>query len=54
VIEFPQSGERIVGDENRRRVYRAFPGRPAVRRTLTGGNLALVEASVDYGVADVA
>ena len=51
VIEFPQSGERIVGDENRRRVYRAFPGRPSVRRILTGGNLVLVEASVDYGDA---
>jgi ketosteroid isomerase-like protein len=49
VIEFPQSGERIVGDENQRRVYHAFPGRPSLRRILTGGNIALVEAGVDYG-----
>jgi len=27
VIEFPQSGERIVGDDNRRSVYSSFPGR---------------------------
>lgn len=49
VIEFPQSGERIVGGERRREAYRSFPGRPSVRRILTGGNLAVVEASVDYG-----
>jgi ketosteroid isomerase-like protein len=49
VIEFPQSGERIVGAENRRAVYRTFPGRPIVRRIATGGDLAVVEATVDYG-----
>jgi ketosteroid isomerase-like protein len=49
VIEFPQSGERIVGDENRRAVYRSFPGRPSVRRIVAGGDLAVVEAAVDYG-----
>ena len=49
VIEFPQSRERIVGGENRRAVYGAFPGRPSVRRILTGGDLAIVEAAVDYG-----
>jgi hypothetical protein len=27
VIEFPQSGERIVGEENRRAVYSSSPGR---------------------------
>ena len=35
VIEFPQSGERIAGGESRRAVYRAFPGRPLVRRIVT-------------------
>jgi ketosteroid isomerase-like protein len=49
VIEFPQSGERIVGGERRRAVYRSFPGRPSVRRILTDGHLAVVEATVDYG-----
>ena len=49
VLELPQSGRRIVGDENRRQVYRSFPGRPRVQRILTGGDLAVVEADVDYG-----
>jgi ketosteroid isomerase-like protein len=49
VIEFPQTGERIVGGENRRGVYQTFPGRPSVRRITTGGDLAVVEATVDYG-----
>ena len=49
VIEFPQTGERIVGGENRRAVYRTFPGRPSLRRIVTGGDLAVVEAAVDYG-----
>jgi len=49
VIEFPLSGERIAGGESRRAVYQAFPGRPSVRRIVTGGDLAVVEAAVDYG-----
>jgi ketosteroid isomerase-like protein len=49
VIEFPQSRERIVGGENRRAIYRSFPGRPHVRRIVTSGLLAIAEASVDYG-----
>ena len=49
IIEFPQSGERIAGGESRRAVYQAFPGRPRVRRIVTGGDLAVVEAAVDYG-----
>ena len=28
VMEYPQSGERISGGENRRRVYGAFPALP--------------------------
>jgi ketosteroid isomerase-like protein len=51
VIEFPQSGERIVGGENRRAVYSAFPGRPSVGRISVGGDVAVVEVSVDYGDA---
>lgn len=49
VIEFPQSGERIVGDLNRRAVYSSFPGRPTVTRIVTGGHLAVAEATVYYG-----
>jgi ketosteroid isomerase-like protein len=49
IIEFPQSGEQIVGEEHRRSVYRSFPGRPTVTRIRTGGNLVVVEAEVDYG-----
>jgi ketosteroid isomerase-like protein len=49
VLELPQSGERIVGDERRRQLYRSFPGLPRVQRILTGDDLAVVEAEVDYG-----
>jgi ketosteroid isomerase-like protein len=49
VIEFPQSGERIVGEDRRRAVYGSFPGRPSIRQIQTGGSLAVVEATVDYG-----
>ena len=49
VIEYPQSGERIVGAQNRRGVYASFPARPTVRRIHSSGHLAIVEARVDYG-----
>jgi ketosteroid isomerase-like protein len=49
VIEYPQSGERIVGDVHRRGVYASFPGQPTVRRIMSRGNLAMVEAGVEYG-----
>ena len=51
VIEYPQSGERIVGRENRRAVYGAFPELPTVtpRRISTAGELAILEAGFDYG-----
>ena len=51
VMEYPQSGERIVGAENRRGAYGAFPGLPRVspRRILVEGDLAIVEANLDYG-----
>ena len=51
VIEFPQSGERIVGGVNRRAVYSSFPGRPTLRRVRALGNLVVAEVSVDYGDA---
>jgi hypothetical protein len=51
VMEYPQSGERIVGAENRRAVYGAFPGLPRVtpRELRVDGDLAVVEARLDYG-----
>ena len=51
VMEYPQSGERIVGGENRRGAYGAFPGLPKVtpHRIHSGGDLVVVEARLDYG-----
>jgi hypothetical protein len=51
VLEYMQSGERIVGAENRRGVYGAFPGLPTVtpREIRVSGDLAVVEANLDYG-----
>jgi hypothetical protein len=51
VLEYPQSGERIVGGDNRRAVYEAFPGLPHVRtrRILAGGDVVVAEARLDYG-----
>jgi ketosteroid isomerase-like protein len=51
VLEYPQSGERIVGGENRRAVYAAFPALPTItpRRILVSGDMAVVEAALDYG-----
>ena len=51
VIEWPQSGERINGGQNRREIYSRFPGLPKVTpRRITGrGDLWVLEASLDYG-----
>jgi len=51
VLEYPQSGERIVGGENRRGAYAAFPTLPQVsaRRLVVDGDLAVLEATLDYG-----
>lgn len=54
VMEWPQSGERIRGAQNRREVYSRFPSLPKVApRNLTGsGDLWVLEASLDYGDGD--
>jgi ketosteroid isomerase-like protein len=54
VMEWPQSGERIVGAQNRREVYSRFPSLPKVaKRRLTGsGDVWALEASLDYGDGD--
>jgi ketosteroid isomerase-like protein len=54
VMEWPQSGERIVGAQNRREVYSRFPSLPHVapRRTNGTGDLWVLEATLDYGDGD--
>ena len=48
VMEWPQSGERIVGGDNRRGVYNALPTvRP--RRIVGEDALWIAEATLDYG-----
>jgi ketosteroid isomerase-like protein len=51
VMDWPQSGERIVGAENRRGVYHAFPALPTITpRRMTGDeDLVVAEATLDYG-----
>ena len=51
VIEWPQSLERIVGGDNRRAVYGAFPQLPTFtpRRIVGEGDLWIAEATLDYG-----
>ncbi|MFD4420151.1 nuclear transport factor 2 family protein [Agromyces sp. NPDC058484] len=51
VMEWPQSGERIVGGDNRRSVYRSFPRLPKItpRRLVGEGDLWVAEATLDYG-----
>jgi ketosteroid isomerase-like protein len=51
VMDWPQSGERVVGGDNRRAVYGAFPGLPTItpRRIVGEGDLWVLEASLDYG-----
>ena len=51
VMEWPQSGERIRGGENRREIYRRFPALPKVapRRVTGSGAVWVLEASLDYG-----
>jgi ketosteroid isomerase-like protein len=50
VMDWPQSGERVVGADNRRAVYGAFPLLPTItpRRMLAAGDLVVAEASLDY------
>jgi ketosteroid isomerase-like protein len=54
VIEWPQSGERIKGEKNRREIYSRFPSLPKVapRRITGSGEIWVLEASLDYGDGD--
>lgn len=55
VQEWPQSGERIVGRENALKLDEMYEGatgtRPTMklRRVLGGGDVYVVEGSIDYG-----
>ena len=51
MLHWPQSGEQILGGDNRRGVYGAFPQLPTVtpRRLLAVGDLVVAEAALDYG-----
>ena len=50
VMHWPQSGEIVRGADNRRGIYGAFPQLPTItpRRMLSGGNLVIAEALLDY------
>jgi ketosteroid isomerase-like protein len=51
ILEWPQSGERIRGGQNRREIYSRFPSLPRVvaKRTTGSGDLWVLEADLDYG-----
>lgn len=51
VMEWPQSGERVRGAQHRRAIYGAFPQLPTItpRRLVSGGDLVVAEAMLDYG-----
>lgn len=54
VMEWPQSGERVVGAENRRAIYSSFPSLPRVspRRVRCSGELCVAEATLTYEGSD--
>ena len=54
VMEWPQSGEHIVGGDNRRAVYTRFPQLPTIslRRLIGDGDLWVAQADLDYGDGD--
>lgn len=51
VMDWPQSGEKVVGGDNRRAIYGSFPSLPTItpRRMVDGGDLVVAEATLDYG-----
>jgi hypothetical protein len=51
VMEWPQSGERIVGNANRREIYARMPTLPVItpRRVTGRGDQWVLEAGLDYG-----
>lgn len=51
IMDWPQSGEKVVGGDNRRALYGAFPSLPTItpRRIVEDGDLVVAEANLDYG-----
>ena len=51
IMDWPQSGEKVVGAENRRGIYGSFPQLPTItpRRMISDGELVVAEATLDYG-----
>lgn len=51
VMDWPQSGEKVVGAENRRGIYSSFPQLPTItpRRMISDGDLVVAEVTLDYG-----
>lgn len=51
IMDWPQSGEQVLGGDNRRGVYNAFPKLPKItpRRMIGSGDLVVAEATLDYG-----
>jgi hypothetical protein len=50
IMEWPQSGERVPGAENRRAIYSRFPTVPhiAPKWLTTAEDLVVLEADLDY------
>ena len=52
VVEWPQSGERVRGKEACLNIFRSYPGGSPrfheLRRTMSGDELFIAEATVDY------
>ncbi len=51
IMDWPQSGEKVVGAENRRGIYSSFPQLPTIvpRRMISDGDLVVAEATLNYG-----
>lgn len=51
VMDWPQSGEKVVGGDNRRAIYKSFPKLPKItpRRIVGARDLVVAEATLDYG-----
>lgn len=54
IMEWPQSGERIRGEANRREIYARIPVLPQIttRRLFGVGDLWVLEAKLDYSDGD--
>ncbi len=53
VMDWPQSGEKVIGADNRRAIYKSFPKLPKItpRRMTSSSDLVVAEATLDYGEA---